>query len=89
MNEKPVKQSVLDTLPDTKIHINHHNQNNEEEKKGVSGNEEYNKCSVCMTEYNEGETVKTLPCFHKYHKECIEGWFKVQNFCPICKFELK
>jgi len=49
MNEKPVKSSVVDALPDTKIHINHHNQNNEEEKKNA--NEEDIKCSVCMTEY--------------------------------------
>lgn len=42
-----------------------------------------------MTEYEEGETVKTLPCFHKYHKECIKEWFTRQNFCPFCRMEVK
>ena len=48
-----------------------------------------NKCTICMTEYEEGEVLKTLPCFHKYHKECIVEWFKHQNFCPFCRLEVK
>jgi hypothetical protein len=77
-NEKPVNQDLLGQLPDTKFN---HKNNQEGEQKA----EENSKCLVCMEEYQDGETLKTLPCFHKYHKECIEGWFKHQNFCPFCR----
>jgi hypothetical protein len=77
---------VVEALPDTKIN-RPNNKEGEEEKK--QGSDEDSKCLVCYCDYEEGETVKTLPCFHKYHKQCIEEWFKVQNFCPFCRHEVK
>lgn len=29
------------------------------------------KCMVCLSEYELGEEVKTLPCFHMFHTECV------------------
>jgi hypothetical protein len=40
-------------------------------------------------DYEDGQTLKVLQCFHKFHKECISQWFKSQNFCPICRVEVK
>ena len=80
LNEKPVNQGLVQSLPDNKFH--------KQEQEGKK-NDEDGKCLVCMTEYEEGESIKTLPCFHKYHTECIQDWFKRQNFCPICRHEIK
>lgn len=34
-----------------------------------------------------GEKERNLPCNHKFHKECIEGWLGTlpQPTCPICR----
>ena len=49
-------------------------------------NEQFQKCVICMEKYIINDEVKTLPCFHLFHKECIDQWLKAgNNSCPICK----
>jgi len=50
-----------------------------------SGREETQTCSVCLETYREGETVRTIPCFHTFHAKCIDPWLAEKAECPICK----
>lgn len=50
-----------------------------------SGHQETPSCSVCLESYREGETVRTIPCFHTFHKSCIDPWLAEKAECPICK----
>ncbi|CAN4095602.1 unnamed protein product [Withania somnifera] len=43
------------------------------------------KCSICQEEYVIGDELGILGCEHEYHMECIKQWFKLKNWCPICK----
>lgn len=44
------------------------------------------KCSVCLCDFNEGETLKSLPaCVHFFHQDCIDTWLMVGHSCPLCK----
>ena len=42
-------------------------------------------CMICIAQYEFGETVKTLPCIHMFHNECIDSWLEKCGLCPICK----
>lgn len=44
------------------------------------------KCTVCLEDLKEGECLKSLPCVHFYHKDCIDSWLMVGHTCPVCKF---
>lgn len=35
------------------------------------------ECNICMTDYEEGDMQKILPCFHSYHANCIDKWITV------------
>ncbi|XP_030949704.1 serine/threonine-protein phosphatase 7 long form homolog [Quercus lobata] len=44
------------------------------------------QCYICLAEYEEGETIRVLPCCHEYHMPCIDKWLKeIHGVCPICK----
>lgn len=42
-------------------------------------------CSICMEEFGSGDEQKTLPCFHRFHAQCVDNWLLRQGACPICK----
>jgi len=50
----------------------------EEEKENAT-------CSVCLSRVEDGESVKTLPCKHVYHPQCIDRWLERSTMCPVCK----
>ncbi|CAM9530819.1 unnamed protein product, partial [Chrysoparadoxa australica] len=43
-------------------------------------------CVVCLEQYSEGEVLRTLPCLHRFHAQCIDPWLSVQRrpTCPLC-----
>lgn len=45
-------------------------------------------CSVCLEQVNEGELVRSLPCMHQFHANCIDPWLRQQGTCPVCKFRV-
>ena len=42
-------------------------------------------CCICLAEFEIGDDVKTLPCFHVYHDPCISRWLQQSTQCPTCK----
>ncbi|KAK4480282.1 hypothetical protein RD792_013350 [Penstemon davidsonii] len=43
-------------------------------------------CSVCLEQVNVGEQIRSLPCLHQFHVNCIDPWLRQQGTCPVCKF---
>ncbi|CAF3787582.1 unnamed protein product [Rotaria sordida] len=42
------------------------------------------QCRLCLRSYQIGERVRRLPCRHKFHIDCIDGWLLHSHpTCPI------
>lgn len=67
-----VSSSEINSLPLSLIQ----NDNNEE------------PCAVCLEIPTVGETMRHLPCLHKFHRMCIDTWLKKKPSCPVCKFNI-
>ncbi|XP_030470839.2 RING-H2 finger protein ATL52-like [Syzygium oleosum] len=43
-------------------------------------------CSVCLSEFQEDESLRLLPkCNHAFHLPCIDTWLKSHSSCPLCR----
>ncbi|XP_008801591.1 E3 ubiquitin-protein ligase SDIR1-like [Phoenix dactylifera] len=42
-------------------------------------------CTVCLEQVNTGELIRSLPCLHQFHVNCIDPWLRQQGTCPVCK----
>ncbi len=47
--------------------------------------EEEDKCTICLSEFEEEEDVRRLPCMHLFHVECVDQWLGQNKRCPICR----
>lgn len=55
-------------------------------KKGVGSSVGVTDCSVCLSEFQEDESVRLLPkCSHVFHAPCIDTWLKSHSSCPLCR----
>lgn len=51
--------------------------------------EEAAQCYICLVEYEEGDSVRILPCHHEFHKTCVDKWLKeVHRICPLCRGDI-
>ncbi|XAR60635.1 hypothetical protein NMG60_11034089 [Bertholletia excelsa] len=45
-------------------------------------------CTICLEQVNRGELVRSLPCLHQFHANCIDPWLRQQGTCPVCKLSV-
>ncbi|KAI6657702.1 E3 ubiquitin-protein ligase [Oopsacas minuta] len=48
----------------------------------------HDSCSVCLDEFMSGDVIRTLPCTHPFHKDCVDKWLYKKHTCPLCKFDI-
>ncbi|CAN6675394.1 unnamed protein product [Malus baccata var. baccata] len=46
------------------------------------------ECCICLSPYEDGTELHTLPCNHHFHATCIVKWLKMNATCPLCKFNI-
>mmetsp|Transcript_8818 Transcript_8818/g.16860 ORF Transcript_8818/g.16860 Transcript_8818/m.16860 type:complete len:183 (+) Transcript_8818:1-549(+) len=41
-------------------------------------------CSICLEAKKPGQSVRTVPCLHQFHTECLDPWLRTKASCPEC-----
>ncbi|XP_057799029.1 uncharacterized protein LOC131014898 [Salvia miltiorrhiza] len=47
------------------------------------------QCYICLVEYDDGDSMRILPCHHEFHRACIDKWLKeIHRVCPLCRRDI-
>lgn len=41
-------------------------------------------CAVCLSDFEEREMLRRLPCHHSFHRGCVDKWLLQNKVCPLC-----
>ena len=41
-------------------------------------------CAICLGRIHGYDTLRELPCQHKFHEHCISAWLRRRSTCPLC-----
>lgn len=44
----------------------------------------FGSCAVCLTDFQEGDRLRRLPCGHHFHRHCVDVWLVRCDRCPLC-----
>ncbi|KAK0079936.1 hypothetical protein PV325_000623 [Microctonus aethiopoides] len=47
------------------------------------------KCTICLSEFEDCENVRRLPCMHLFHIDCVDQWLCTNKRCPICRVDIE
>jgi hypothetical protein len=73
----PASPDAVALLPETIVTDAHFTQENDDRA-----------CPVCLGEMENGSLMKTMPCGHRYHKNCLLEWLRTKHSCPVCRVTL-
>lgn len=75
-----VSQDVLDSLPTEQF---------KSPAPGIERPESATQCMICLSDFEEGETLRRLPCTHVFHQPCIDEWLLHRSTqCCLCKADV-
>lgn len=77
---------VVSVPPKQPSSSSHNNMNIQHDKKNE-------KCVICLTNFQDGDKLRVLPCGHLFHVGCIDHWLLgtysddqcITTGCPTCK----
>ncbi|KAL2348646.1 hypothetical protein Fmac_002646 [Flemingia macrophylla] len=76
---KGLSGDLVEKIPKTKITTDNN----------VDASGDRVSCSVCLQDFQLGETVRSLPhCHHMFHLPCIDKWLFRHGSCPLCRRDL-
>eukprot|EP00804_Cyclotella_cryptica_P006232 CCRYP_020769-RA/>CCRYP_020769-RA protein AED:0.14 eAED:0.14 QI:1059/1/1/1/0.75/0.8/5/231/868 len=75
---------IISTIPE-KIYSSNENNNSSVEDES----KEDDCCPICLVDYEDGDTLRVLPCNHYMHKTCVDAWLINNPSCPSCRHSLR
>ncbi|EAY79862.1 hypothetical protein OsI_35023 [Oryza sativa Indica Group] len=46
------------------------------------------ECAVCLSDFEEKDRLRTMPCNHSFHENCLFRWLRDSCLCPLCRYAL-
>jgi hypothetical protein len=50
--------------------------------------QEKERCTVCLMDFETGDELRSLNCTHFFHVDCIDRWLVYNKKCPVCRVDM-
>ena len=50
--------------------------------------DELQRCAICLSQFENGDELRILPCQHNFHTDCIDQWLRTNRTCPMCRVDI-
>ncbi|PVZ98427.1 hypothetical protein BB558_005570 [Smittium angustum] len=80
-----------DNVDKTFVHVDKQARANKPENNVVIENlyTRQHDCLICFKQIEMSDYIRSIPCYHAFHKQCIDNYLTNYNCCcPICKLDL-
>ncbi|ELU11354.1 hypothetical protein CAPTEDRAFT_180387 [Capitella teleta] len=47
------------------------------------------RCTICLSDFEDSDEVRRLPCMHLFHIGCVDTWLSSNRRCPICRVDIE
>lgn len=58
-------------------------------RRASESDEDSEKCTICLSQFEVDNDVRRLPCMHLFHKDCVDQWLVTNKLCPICRVDIE
>ncbi|KAJ9419347.1 hypothetical protein QL093DRAFT_1446837 [Fusarium oxysporum] len=81
---------ALELMPITKYRTSLQGNHERASQKGtnslITSSDRCQECSICAEDFLEDVGIRSLPCGHRFHPECIDPWLLERSVtCPMCR----
>jgi hypothetical protein len=70
-------QSVIDSIPRQRFHST------------LAEGACDSSCAVCLSDFEDGDSIRRLPCNHSFHCACVDRWLSQNKECPLCRQDVE
>jgi hypothetical protein len=88
IKDLPTRKITADDLRVTTATVGTDESGKDEKADDRIDEEEAPSCAICMQEYKIDEEIRTLPCKHEFHCECVDKWLPMKKICPLCRHDI-
>jgi len=78
-----LEQEEMNALPTCHFHSN----SQSAPTTHVDNDSDSNNCHICFCTFSDNEVLRTLPCLHRFHRDCIDQWIQVSHPGRIIQVE--
>ncbi|CAL5339493.1 unnamed protein product [Camellia sinensis] len=76
----PAPEAIVDSFP-----VKNHRKPEKTESE-----DDAEQCYICLSEYEEEDEIRVLPCHHEFHMSCVDKWLKeIHGVCPLCRGDVR
>jgi len=63
-------------------------ENNEKQADDGEDTDNGKCCAICLSDFEDGDKLRVMPCSHRFHKSCVDEWLRVNASCPSCRCDI-